>query len=401
MSSLPPLVDPVPALPAAEQARTARQTRLPEFGEVGQRRLAGAKVLVVGAGGLGAPVLQYLAAAGVGSISIIDDDVVEASNLHRQVIHSHRDLGRSKAENAREQVLGLNPHAQVRLHQVRLTEANAHQILGGHHLVLDGTDTFPTRYLVADTCAELGIPLVWGSVLRFDAQVSLFWSDPPAPAQPVRMRDLYPHPPAPGEVPSCAEAGVIGSLCGIAGSIMATEAIKLITGMGEVLLGRIAVIDALSMRIHEVPLDTSGPPASASPPQRTNAVAAAPAPATTPAAITTLDLAGFQDRRTKAEGAVVLLDVREPDEAEQDALPGAVNLPISTLLQAARGHQAPAEIQALLRQVGLDDRSDLLTYCSAGVRAARATRLLVQAGWSSAVLPPEVVDALRAQPELV
>src|SRR5690625_3998835 len=270
MSSLPPLVDPVPALPAAEQARTARQTRLPEFGEIGQRRLAGAKVLVVGAGGLGAPVLQYLAAAGVGSISIIDDDVVEASNLHRQVIHSHRDLGRSKAENARDQVLGLNPQAQVHLHRVRLTEANAHQILGGHHLVLDGTDTFPTRYLVADTCAELGIPLVWGSVLRFDAQVSVFWSAPPAPARPVVLRDLFPNPPEPGTVPSCAEAGVIGSLCGIAGSIMATEAIKLITGMGDVLLGRVAVVDALSMRIHEVPLtpdasdaDDDAPAASA------------------------------------------------------------------------------------------------------------------------------------------
>lgn len=437
MSSLPPLVEPVPVLPGEERARTVRQTLLPEFGEMGQRRLAAARVLVVGAGGLGAPVLQYLAAAGVGSIGIIDDDVVEASNLHRQVIHSHDDLGLPKADNARRQVLGLNPRAEVQVHRVRLVPENAERILRGHDLVLDGTDTFATRYLVADTCAELGIPLVWGSVLRFDAQVSVFWSAPPAPAPPVTMRDLFPHPPAPGEVPSCAEAGVIGSLCGMAGSIMATEAIKLITGMGQVLLGRVAVIDALTMRISEIPLHTGTLAAEAEPaagsPGEPDAGAVTDPPSAEPAVagvaasgssaapvasqpglplgvgepnpITSLDLRAFQQRRDRTDtGAIVLLDVREPAEAAQDALPGAINVPISALLQAARGGDEVGAVTAVLREAGLDterDLVDLVTYCSAGVRAARATRLLTRSGWTSAVLTPGAVDLLREQPELV
>lgn len=433
MSSLPPLVEPVPLLSEDERARTVRQTLLPEFGEIGQRRLAAARVLVVGAGGLGAPVLQYLAAAGVGSISIIDDDVVESSNLHRQVIHSHDDLGLPKADNARRQVLGLNPRAEVQVHRVRLEADNAEQILRGHDLVLDGTDTFATRYLVADTCAELGIPLVWGSVLRFDAQVSVFWSAPPSPVPPVTMRDLFPHPPAPGEVPSCAEAGVIGSLCGIAGSMMATEAVKLITGMGQVLLGRIAVIDALTMRISEIPLHTGRsveetgnraeeagsradpgthaadpePAAARTAPVSMNATAPTPVTghplgAVSPAdPVTTLDLPAFEQRRDHTDqAATVLLDVREPHEADHDALPGAVNVPISALLQAARGTDEAGALTALLRDAGLNTRQDLVTYCSAGVRAARATRLLTRAGWTSAVLIPEAVDHLREQPEL-
>src|SRR5690625_800698 len=437
MPSLPPLVEPLPELPEAERARTARQTRLPEFGEIGQRRLAGARVLVVGAGGLGAPVLQYLAAAGVGSISIIDDDVVEASSLHRQVIHAHEHLGKPNADDGRRQVLALNPNAQVHVHKVRLGRANAEDILAGHHVVLDGTDTFATRYLVADTCADLGIPLVWGSVLRFDAQVSVFWSAPPRPVPAVTLRDLFPHPPAPGEVPSCAEAGVIGSLCGIAGSIMATEAIKLITGMGQVLLGRVAVIDALSMRVHEVPFGVEAVDAGAraetgqghaagpgepenragrlangpgqrealaqrygaGPPSPHN-LAAAPVAAGPQAALTSLDLEAFLDRREQAtNGPVTLVDVREPAEAAQDALPGAVNLPISVLLQVDRAENQGAEIAQLLREHGLQPDQDLVTYCSAGVRAARATRVLSRAGWSSAVLTPEAVDQLRAQVE--
>ncbi|MGC0271385.1 ThiF family adenylyltransferase [Pseudactinotalea sp. Z1739] len=408
MTSLPPLVEPVPALSATEAARTARQTLLPEFGEIGQRRLAAARVLVVGAGGLGAPVLQYLAAAGVGGLTIIDDDVVEASNLHRQVIHAHEDLGSSKAQNARRRVLGLNPGAQVRLHEERLTDDNAARILTGHDLVLDGTDTFATRYLVADTCAELAIPLVWGSVLRFDAQVSVFWSAPPSPAAPVTMRDLFPRPPAPGTVPSCAEAGVIGSLCGIAGSMMATEAIKLITGMGQVLLGRVAVIDALTMRVHEVPLHTGRGAHEAVPAM--GETASAPGAAVgdplgavrPPDGVTTLDLGAFQQRRDRTDkAATVLLDVREPDEAAHDALPGAVNVPISALLQAARGADETQAVTDLLRRAGLDDEQDVVTYCSAGVRAARATRLLTRAGWTSAVLAPGAVDHLRQEPELV
>lgn len=390
--SLPALVEPVPALSEDEQARTVRQTLLPELGEIGQRRLAGARVLVLGGGGLGAPVLQYLAAAGVGSIGVVDDDDIEVSNLHRQVLHSAQDVGTAKTASAQRRVLDLNPRAQVQTHQVRLTAANAATLIAGHDVVLDGTDNFDTRYLVADTCSDLGIPLVWASVLRFDAQVTVFWSRPPAPAHPVTLRDLFPHPPAPGQVPSCAEAGVLGSLCGIAGSIMATEAIKLISGLGEVLLGRVAVIDALRMRIEEVPL-ASGP---LSPEQHTGWRAGeAIRP---PEQVQQLDLPAL--RHLAEHGAttdVVLVDVREPAEAGADALPGAINVPVSELIQAGRGPGASAQIAAVLADAGVPEQAQMITYCAAGVRATRATRLLTGAGRDAAVLAPGAVEEMREQ----
>lgn len=409
MTSLPPLVEPGPELSAAERARTARQTLLPELGEIGQRRLANARILVMGGGGLGAPVLQYLAAAGVGSITIVDDDDVDLSNLHRQVIHAAADVGTAKTDSARRRVLALNPGVEVQTHRVRLTEENASSVLAGHDVVLDGTDNFTTRYLVDDTCAALGIPLVWASVLRFDAQVAVFWSRPPAPATGVTLRDLFGEPPPPGSVPSCAEAGVIGSLCGITGSIMATEAIKLIAGIGQVLLGRVAVIDALAMQVHEIPLvpqrSAAGPasdhpgttglgagPALASPPDR-----ATEDGLVSPDPVEELDLADFRQLREQARpDAVVLLDVREPAESAADALPGAVNVPVSALTQAARGGAAVTAIAELLTGSDVPVAAHLVTYCAAGVRAARATRLFTAAGRSSEVLAPAAVDELRA-----
>lgn len=234
---LPPLVAPGPPLTSTQKQRFSRHLLLPQLGEIGQRRLLASRVLVVGAGGLGSPILLYLAAAGVGHLGIIDDDVVEESNLQRQVVHGIADVGRSKVESAAERIAELNPDVTLTLHDVRLTPQNATKILSEYDLVLDGTDNFPTRYLVDDTCTELGLPLIWGSILRFDAQVSLFW----APHGPT-LRDLFPHPPPKGATPSCGEAGVLGAMCGQVGSLMAAEAVKLVAGIGEPLLGRVAEV---------------------------------------------------------------------------------------------------------------------------------------------------------------
>src|SRR3954471_5033517 len=238
--SLPPLVEPGPPLDRTEVERYARHLILPELGPLGQRRLAAAKVLVVGAGGLGSPALLYLAAAGVGTIGVVDADVVDVSNLQRQVVHTDADVGRLKVDSARERVLLTNPHVTVRTHPVRLTADNALEIVGDYDVVLDGADNFPTRYLVDDACALLGKPDVWGSILGFDGQVGVFW----APHGPT-YRELFPTPPAPGTVADCATGGVLGALCATVGSVMATEAVKLVCGIGEPLVGRLLVVDAL------------------------------------------------------------------------------------------------------------------------------------------------------------
>src|SRR5690606_20435041 len=260
---LPPLCDPGPPLSRDEVLRYSRHLLLEQLGDLGQRRLRAARVLVMGAGGLGSPILHYLAAAGVGQVGIVDDDVVEATNLQRQVIHTSADVGRPKVESAAEHVRALNADVDVVTHQVRLDATNAREVLGRYDLVLDGTDNFPTRYLVADVCAELGVPLVWGSILRFDAQVAVFWSRPPEgsgyPA--VTLRDLFPAPPPPGATPSCGQAGVLGAMCGQVGSLMAAEAVKLVTGVGEPLLGRVAVHDVLAARWSELPLRPRPAPA--------------------------------------------------------------------------------------------------------------------------------------------
>ncbi|OZB89286.1 MAG: hypothetical protein B7X41_03595 [Microbacterium sp. 14-71-5] len=419
--ALPPLVEPGPPLDGTEAQRTARQTRLPELGELGQRRLAAARVLVIGAGGLGAPALLYLAAAGVGTIGIVDDDVVSLTDLHRQVIHGAA-VGEPKVDSAARRLAELAPDVVVETYRVRLDESNARDVLSGYHLVLDGTDTFATRYLISDTCAELGVPLVWASVLRFDAQVSVFWSRPPAGVAPVTLRDLFPEPPAPGSVPSCAEAGVLGALCGMVGSMMATEALKLIIGAGQVLLGRVAVVDALGMRVREVPLlpraasaptDVAAVPAEAagaSPQVATErlAVGTGPVPctaratedprgpATARAATASGDLSLDEYRALAgADPAPVLLDVREPSEFALDALPGAVNVPVSALVQASR--HGPDVVRALLAEAGADPAGLLVAYCAVGARSARAVQLLVATEHRARTLAPAAVTAIRAE----
>jgi molybdopterin/thiamine biosynthesis adenylyltransferase/rhodanese-related sulfurtransferase len=250
---LAPLVNPAEALSKDEISRYSRHLLIPDVGLEGQKRLKNSRVLVIGAGGLGSPVLLYLAAAGVGTLGIIDFDIVDESNLQRQIIHGQSDVGRFKCRSAKDAVNELNPHVNVLLHTERLETVNAMEIISGYDLVIDGTDNFATRYLVNDACVLAGKPYVWGSIFRFEGQASVFWENAPGGCG-LNYRDLYPEPPPSEMAPSCAEGGVLGILCASIGAIMATEAVKLITGLGETLLGRLAVYDALDMTYRFIPL---------------------------------------------------------------------------------------------------------------------------------------------------
>lgn len=246
-----PLVTPVPALDPAELVRTARHAVLAGIGEEGQRRLAASRVVVVGAGGVGSPVLLALAAAGIGTIVVIDDDVVELTNLQRQLAHRAEDVGTAKTTSAARAITALSPAAVVVPQNVRLDSANATELFAGAHVVVDTSDSFATRRDVAATAEHLGIPLVWGAVQEWHAQATVFWSAPPAGHEPVKLADLFP-PGTEGEPPSCAQVGVLGALCVQVGGILAGEVVKLVTGAGEPLLGRLAMIDALTARQHEI-----------------------------------------------------------------------------------------------------------------------------------------------------
>ena len=360
--SLPPLVAPADALPSGELERASRQLRMLEIGETGQRRLFAARVCVLGAGGLGAPALLYLAGAGVGTIGIVDDDAVDASNLQRQIVHGVSSLGRAKTESATERIHSLSPHTRVIDHRERLTAANAREVLAGYDIVLDGADTFETRYLISDVCSELGLPVVWASVLRFDAQVSVFWSRPTAGTAPVTLRDVFPTPPSAGEVPSCSVAGVLGPLCGQAGSIMAAEAIKLICGIGTPLIGRMLVIDALGARSTEVPIIGEK---RAPLPHPAGATLRHPAVET----VSVAELATLI-----ASGAPLdLIDVREPIE-HADTIPGSRAIALGSVL---RDPQAVA---------AAGDGSGIVVYCDEGPRARAAARSLASAGHDARVL---------------
>ncbi|MEZ3160534.1 ThiF family adenylyltransferase [Microbacterium sp. BWT-B31] len=351
---LPPLVEPVAALSDAERARTARHRSLIPLGEIGQRRLRAAHVAVVGAGGLGSPLVLALAAAGIGTLTVVDDDEVELTNLQRQIIHRLSDVGSPKADSAVRVAADLSPETRVIPVRERLTSANATDLLAGADLVVDGTDTFETREAVAAACEALGVPLVWGTVQAFDAQVTVFWSAPPAGSAPVRLADVYP-PGSVGELPTCAMVGVLGALCMQVGSLLAIEAIKLVTGIGEPLLGRMLVIDGLRARQYEVPLRAA----------RTAAVArpAAPEP--------------VRHVREVPPGAVVV-DVREPHETATGTIPGAVLLPLGELL---------ADPAALLAESGAPgDGRQVVVVCQAGQRARRAAQALREAGIEASVL---------------
>jgi adenylyltransferase/sulfurtransferase len=313
--SLPPLVAPAADLTREEVARYSRHLIMPEVGMDGQKRLKNAKVLVIGAGGLGSPALLYLAAAGVGTLGIVEFDEVDESNLQRQVIHGQSDIGRPKGESARDSIREINPFVQVNLHQMRLDSSNALDIFRDYDLILDGTDNFATRYLVNDAAVLLGKPYVWGSIFRFEGQASVFWADAPG-GQGLQYRDLYPEPPPPGMVPSCAEGGVLGVLCASIGSIMVTEAIKLITGIGEPLLGRLMVYDALEMSYRTVKIrrDPAGEAITEliDYAEFCGAVSEDAATAAAGSTITAVELKEMIDSGKD----FVLIDVREPHEYE-------------------------------------------------------------------------------------
>ncbi|WP_104083231.1 ThiF family adenylyltransferase [Cryobacterium sp. Y11] len=372
--AIPPLVEPVDRLSASESVRTARQRRLPQLNEIGQRRLANARVLVLGAGGLGSPALLYLAAAGVGTIGIVDGDDVEPSNLQRQIAHGQADVGRPKVDSAAERIAEIAPETTVVRHAERLVAANAAEIISGYDVVIDGTDNFPTRFLVNDTCARLGLPLVWASVLRFDAQLSVFWATPPAGSgvTGVHLRDLFPTPPADGEVPNCADAGVLGALCGQIGSLMATETIKLITGIGTPLIGRVLVIDALSGRFSEIPLLGTG--IAAEPSSAEIAAELAQAATTSAAEVSSADLVDRLDAQRAGTDNFLVVDVREPSEHAESSIPDAQLLPLGELLTdgvlSDRGRAA------------LPSDTPLIVHCHAGGRAARAAAALHEAGYT-------------------
>ncbi|HEY0186996.1 MAG TPA: molybdopterin-synthase adenylyltransferase MoeB [Cellulomonas sp.] len=366
---LPPLVEPAAELVPTELARYARHVLIPSVGDLGQRRLKNARVLVVGAGGLGSPVLLYLAAAGVGTIGIVDDDVVDASNLQRQVIHGSGDVGRSKVLSAAESIRDVNPLVRVVPHEVRIDASNAAELVAGYDLVVDGTDNFPTRYLVNDACVLAGKPLVWGSVLRFDGQVSVFWAAPPAGSgyEPVHYRDVFPDPPAPGSVPSCAEAGVLGVVCASVGAMMATEAVKLITGLGEPLLGRLLVLDALGATWREVRVhpDPRGVPVTGL--VDMDAACALPAPPS----ISATELARRLADRERGADDFDLVDVREPAEQLIVAIPGARLLPRGAFLDGS----AFAD---------LDPDRPLVLHCKSGARSADVLRIVRERGFTAA-----------------
>jgi adenylyltransferase/sulfurtransferase len=363
--SLPPLVQPAAELTAQETARYSRHLTLPEFGVDGQRRLKNARVLVIGAGGLGSPTLLYLAAAGVGTLGVVDFDSVDESNLQRQVIHGTSDVGRPKAQSARDAIAELNPLITVRLHEFRLDADNAVALFADYDLIIDGTDNFATRYLVNDAAVLAHKPYVWGSISRFAGQVSVFWEDAPGGAG-LNYRDLYPEPPPPGSVPSCAEGGVLGILCASIASVMGTEAIKLITGIGETLLGRLMIYDALEMTYRTIALrkDPAAPPITG----LVDYEALCGAPATEPeGGITPAELRDLLD----AGAPVALIDVREPVEFEINRIEGAVLIPKSALdAREGLGLLPEARIPVL--------------YCKTGVRSAEVLAALRRAGVSDA-----------------
>jgi sulfur-carrier protein adenylyltransferase/sulfurtransferase len=351
-----------PDLTLSERQRYSRHLLLPEIGEAGQRRLKSARVLCVGAGGLGSPAALYLAAAGIGTIGLVDFDVVDFSNLQRQIMHGTADVGRSKLASAQARIEALNPEVRVETFEARFSTANAKTLVEAYDVILDGTDNFPARYLVNDACVLYGKPNAWGSIFRFEGQAAVF----AAPGGPC-YRCLHPEPPPDGLVPNCAEAGVLGVLPGIIGTIQATEALKLILGIGEPLIGRFIVYDALKMRFRDLRLrkDPDCPICGTHP---TITALQEYAAYCTPAASTDVTVTDLK-ARIDAGSPPFILDVREPSEAAICRIPGAVLIPLGEL---------PRRLDEL------DRNAEMVVHCKSGVRSARAVALLREKGFTRA-----------------
>ncbi|MFB9661074.1 adenylyltransferase/sulfurtransferase MoeZ [Glycomyces mayteni] len=371
--SLPPLVEPASELSVDEVRRYSRHLIIPDVAMDGQKRLKNAKVLCVGAGGLGSPALMYLAAAGVGTIGIVEFDTVDESNLQRQIIHGQSDIGRTKAESAAESIREINPYVNVVVHNTVLDNDNVFEIFEPYDLIVDGTDNFATRYMVNDAAVLSGKPYVWGSIYRFDGQASVFWAD-----QGPCYRCLYPEPPPPGMVPSCAEGGVLGVLCASIGSIQVTEAIKLLTGIGDPLVGSLMVYDALEMTYRKIKV-RKDPNCAVCGPNATvkelidyedfcGSVTDEAAEAVVGSTITARELAEW----IKEGRDIDLIDVREPAEYEIVRIPGSRLIPKGDIVSGAALADLPTERQAVF-------------YCKAGVRSAEALAAAKAAGLKNAV----------------
>ncbi|WP_292604166.1 adenylyltransferase/sulfurtransferase MoeZ [Nocardioides sp. REDSEA-S30_B4] len=378
--SIEPLVEPAAELTVDEVRRYSRHLIIPDVGMTGQKRLKNAKVLVIGAGGLGSPALLYLAAAGVGTLGIAEFDEVDESNLQRQIIHTQSDIGKSKALSAKESIAEANPHVNVVLHEERLDNDNVFDVFEGYDLIIDGTDNFATRYMVNDAAYFLGIPYVWGSIYRFDGQASVF-----APKQVEGApcyRCLYPEPPPPGMVPSCAEGGVLGVLCASIGSIQVNEAIKMITGAGDPAIGSLVIYDALelSWRKLKVRKDPNCALCGENPTVTglidydtfCGAISDEAADAAAGSTISVTQLESMLKEREEGSRDFVLVDVREPNEYEINQIPGSVLIPKGEFLNGNA-----------LEQLSQD--KPVVLHCKSGVRSAEALAVLKGAGFADAV----------------
>ena len=371
--NIPPLVDKGPALTVDEVRRYSRHLIIPDVAMAGQQRLMNAKVLCVGAGGLGSPALMYLAAAGVGTLGVVEFDTVDESNLQRQIIHGQSDIGKSKAISAKEKIAEINPNVNVIVHEIRLDTDNVMEIFSQYDLIVDGTDNFATRYLVNDACVLLKKPYVWGSIYRFDGQASVFWAE-----YGPCYRCLYPEPPPPGMVPSCAEGGVLGVLCASIGSIQTTEAIKLITGIGEPLIGQLMIYDALEMSYRKIKVrkDPKCPLCSEKPSQ-TELLADYEAfcgvlsdAAEVAVKDSTISVAELKSKIDNKEN-FLLIDVREPSEFEIVRIPGSVLIPKQGFLDGSALANLPQD-------------KPIILHCKSGVRSAECLAILKSAGFADA-----------------
>ncbi len=375
--ALPPLVEPATELTIDEVRRYSRHLIIPDVGMEGQKRLKNSRVLVIGAGGLGSPALLYLAAAGIGTLGIVEFDTVDESNLQRQIIHGQSDVGRSKALSAKESIAETNPLVNVVLHDVRLDNDNVMEIFSQYDLIVDGTDNFATRYLVNDAAVLLGKPYVWGSIYRFDGQASVFWAE-----HGPCYRCLYPEPPPPGMVPSCAEGGVLGVLCASIGSVQVTEAIKLLAGIGDPLIGRLQIYDALEMswRQLKVHKDPSCAICGENPTVTElidydafcGAITDEAAEAVAGHTVGVRQLEEWLADREAGDKDFLLVDVREKVERDINQIPGSVLIP--------KGDFQTGEALARLPQ----DKQVVL-YCKTGVRSAEVLALVHGAGLVDAV----------------